>query len=207
MGISFHSVTGFFFQSLDATVLSLIFFSFQELIIFGVLTTTASLGATGTDVENTGWNRSTQQKRGWRASTASCSAKTPFCGELPCSTTRCIRPARCPSVSSSRTWGNLSRTPTLGGITVYEPREGGLTHHSQVGSLFGLLYFFVPWGGFQNVRRAPSSRHTGKPLQKGERGRCAFWNEAAELLLLKTRLKKCSSMRLSKRVSNGFFLL
>jgi len=35
-------------------ILSLTFLSFQELIIFGVLTTIASLGATGTDVENMG---------------------------------------------------------------------------------------------------------------------------------------------------------
>lgn len=45
-----------FLLILDATVLSATFllFFFQELITFGVLTTTASLGATGMDVENTG---------------------------------------------------------------------------------------------------------------------------------------------------------
>lgn len=127
---------------------------FQELITFGVLTTTASLGATGTDAGNTGWNQSTPQKRGWRAFTVSCSAKTLFSGELPCSTTQCTRPAKCPSVSFSRTWANLSRTPILGGITAYGPREGGLTLHNQVSSLF-VFSFFVLQRGFYNMHRAP----------------------------------------------------
>lgn len=129
-------------------ILSLTFLSFQELIIFGVLTTIASLGATGTDVENMGWNPSTLQKKGWQAFTASSSAKTLSFGGLPCSTTLSIRPARCPSASCSRMWGNLSRTPIPGGITVYELREGGLTHHSQVGPLF-IFSIFVLQGGFR----------------------------------------------------------
>lgn len=129
-------------------ILSLTFLSFQELITSGALTTIASLGATGTDVENMGWNQSTLQKKGWQASTVSCSAKTLSSGGLPCSTTLSIRPARCPSASCSRTWGNLSRTPIPGGITVYEPKGAGLTHHSQVGSLL-ILRVFVLQGGFR----------------------------------------------------------